>query len=179
MATITETPKIYVGTYGKYNSGSIAGDWLDLTDYSSIEDFYEACKELHKDEEDPEFMFQDWEYIPSDFISEYSLSEKFWDYMEAVEDLSETEKEAFDIFLANETRDLSKEDISDIIEQFRDSYQGEFEDEEDYAYHIVEELGYLDQVPENLRYYFDYEKFARDLFLDGYWIKDGHVFSDR
>lgn len=32
---------------------------IDLTEYSSKEEFYEACKELHSDEEDAEFMFQD------------------------------------------------------------------------------------------------------------------------
>lgn len=52
-------PSIYVGTYHKYNCGSIAGKWLNLTEYSSKEEFYEACKELHSDEEDAEFMFQD------------------------------------------------------------------------------------------------------------------------
>lgn len=25
--------KIYVGTYGKYNAGSIKGEWLDLEDF--------------------------------------------------------------------------------------------------------------------------------------------------
>ena len=33
-------PAIYVGTYGKYNSGSIEGKWLKLNDYEDIESFY-------------------------------------------------------------------------------------------------------------------------------------------
>jgi antirestriction protein len=33
---------VYVGTYRKYNDGSIKGDWLDLEDYDSKADFYEA-----------------------------------------------------------------------------------------------------------------------------------------
>jgi len=47
---MTTSPRIYVGTYAKYNSGSIAGKWLDLEDYSDKEAFLEACAELHKDE---------------------------------------------------------------------------------------------------------------------------------
>ena len=47
-------PRIYVGTYAKYNDGSIAGKWLDLNDYEDINAFYKACKKLHKDESDPE-----------------------------------------------------------------------------------------------------------------------------
>ncbi|HCO66571.1 MAG TPA: antirestriction protein, partial [Dysgonomonas sp.] len=56
--------KVYVGTYKKYNEGSIFGKWLDLADYTDKEEFLQDCAELHEDEEDPEFMFQDWEYIP-------------------------------------------------------------------------------------------------------------------
>ena len=34
---------------------------MDLADYKDAEEFLEACYELHKDEEDPELMFQDYE----------------------------------------------------------------------------------------------------------------------
>jgi len=56
--------KVYVGTYGKYNEGSIAGGWLDLADYPKYNDFLNACKALHEDEQDPEFMIQDTEDFP-------------------------------------------------------------------------------------------------------------------
>jgi antirestriction protein len=36
-----------------------------------------------------------------------------------------------------------------------------------YVEMLVEDCGLLDEVPENLRYYFDYEAFARDLELNG------------
>ncbi len=69
--------RVYVGTYGKYNAGSLFGEWLDLSDYSDKEEFYDACRELHKDEEDAEFMFQDWENVPENLIGESWLSENF------------------------------------------------------------------------------------------------------
>ena len=53
------TPKVYVGTYAKYNNGNLFGEWLELDDYSDEDEFLEACRELHSDEEDPELMFQD------------------------------------------------------------------------------------------------------------------------
>lgn len=34
-----DTPKVYVGTYAKYNNGDISGEWLDLTDYVDYDDF--------------------------------------------------------------------------------------------------------------------------------------------
>ena len=98
MAT-SRTPRIYVGTYRKYNNFSIEGKWLDLSDYSDSEEFYEACKELHKDETDPEFHFQDWEYLPSFMISESSLDEQIFEYLEAMEEMDDTMADAFDIFV--------------------------------------------------------------------------------
>ena len=55
---------VYVGTYKKYNEGSLAGAWLELADYKSKDEFMEACKELHSDEDEPEFMYQDYNNIP-------------------------------------------------------------------------------------------------------------------
>lgn len=73
---------IYVGTYKKYNEGSIYGEWVKLADFSSKEDFYEYCAELHKDEEDAEFMFQDTEYIPKEFVSESYVDEALWELLD-------------------------------------------------------------------------------------------------
>jgi len=82
--------KLYVGTYAKYNNSSIAGDWLTLSDYSDVEEFLAACAELHADEEDPEYMFQDYEGFPKFLYSE-SLSgsdlEKLFEYVAIQDDL--------------------------------------------------------------------------------------------
>lgn len=67
--------RCYVGTYGKYNGGSLAGKWLDLSDYPTYHDFLKACKELHKNESDPEFMIQDWENLPDGFPAQEWISE--------------------------------------------------------------------------------------------------------
>ena len=48
------------------------------SDYSDKEEFYEACRELHKDEEDAEYMFQDWENVPEGLIDESWISENFF-----------------------------------------------------------------------------------------------------
>ncbi|WP_260264062.1 antirestriction protein ArdA [Elizabethkingia ursingii] len=71
-----DTICIYVGTYKKYNEGSLFGKWLSLSDYSDYDELLEAMKELHKDEDDPEFMFQDYE-CPS-FIQSLGISHIFW-----------------------------------------------------------------------------------------------------
>ena len=75
--TTTLEVKIYCGTYSKYNNGSIAGEWIDVTDMDKG-DFYDTCQELHSDEEDPEFMFQDTDTeskVLRDMISESGIDE--------------------------------------------------------------------------------------------------------
>ena len=67
--------RVYVGTYGKYNSGSIAGAWIDLSDCASYSDFLAKCKDAHKDERDPEFMIQDAEGFPDGLSCMEWLSE--------------------------------------------------------------------------------------------------------
>jgi len=172
MENLSEA-RIYVGTYAKYNEGSIFGKWMDLSDYSDSEEFYAACRELHGDEEDPELMFQDWENIPSALISESWLSENIFEIIEAVSKLSETQQEAFGVWLDYMSSDIANEDIDDLIESFEDDYQGEYKDEEDFAYEIVEECY---DLPEFAKTYFDYEKFARDLFIGDYYYENGFVF---
>lgn len=172
MENISEA-RVYVGTYAKYNNGSIEGKWLDLSDYSDKEEFYTACRELHDDEKDPEFMFQDYENIPSPLISESWISDNLFEVIEAVSELSVNDAEAFSIWLNDSSHDINTDDINDLIDSFRDDYQGEYKDEEDYAYEIVEQCYNL---PEFAKTYFDYEKFARDLFMTDYWFDNGYVF---
>ena len=43
---------------------------------------------------------------------------------------------------------------------------------EDIAYNYVNNCGLLDTMPENLRYYFDYEALGRDMELNGSYYGD-------
>ena len=90
-----------------------------------------------------------------------------------MEKLGDTEQEAFFVWCNYKSRDLSEEDADDLIRDFWDEYQGQYDDEEDFAYRIVEECYNL---PEFAKSYFDYEKFARDLFMCDYWMDEGFVF---
>lgn len=168
-----EDAQIYVGTYAKYNDGSLFGKWLQLSDYSDLEEFYEACKDLHKDEVDPELMFQDWEYIPEALVCECWLSENFFDLRGAVNGLDADQQEAFMVWCAHGSYDIASEDASGLLNKFRDDYCGKYKSEEDYAYEHVESCY---ELPEFAQAYFDYDKFARELFSTDYWCEDGHVF---
>lgn len=86
---------VYVGTYGKYNGGSIAGKWLKLSKYESKNEFLQACRRLHKDESDPEFMFQDFENIPDSMVGESFISDEIWKVLAILKKYDANRQEAF------------------------------------------------------------------------------------
>lgn len=67
-------------------------------------------------------------------------------------------------------------DLEHTVEDFEEAYMGEWDSKEAYAEELVDSMGMLNDLPENLRYYFDYEAFARDLFIGNYTYWDGYVF---
>lgn len=152
-----DEPRIYVGTYAKYNDGDISGEWVDLTDFAHDYDgFVEHCREIHKDEKDPEFMIQDYEGYPSSMYHEAGLpTEEEFDKIIEISELDDSEKSAYAAYLELDFSD-------DSIEAFRGHYYGEYEDDDTLGYEIVEEFG----MPQNPEMYFDYERFGRDLMYD-------------
>ena len=166
----TGNPAVYVGSFHKYACGSIFGAWLDITKFADYDEFCAVCRFLHRDEADPELMCQDYENFPEIWYSEDIMSEDMFDLIQEFAELDEDEREAYEAFL--DVRCDSR--IS--VEDFRDAYQGEWDSEEDFARHIVEECGMLDNMPESLKDYFDFERYADDLFRWDYDYQDGHVF---
>jgi|SRR5262245_28318621 len=154
--TTSTTPRIYVGTYAKYNSGSIAGKWLDLENYGDKESFLEACKELHKDESDPEFMFQDFEGFPRALYSESYVADSLWDWL----DLDDDDRELLAVY-----QDHVREDAT--IDEAREAFMGKADSEADFAAQWLEDTGGLQGVPEHLQNYIDFEAYARDMRHDG------------
>lgn len=86
---------VYCGTYYKYNCGSIAGRWMRLADYESKAEFYKACRKLHEDEHDPEFMFQDWEHLSDGQVGESWVSEEVWSVIAEVKKWDAAQQQAF------------------------------------------------------------------------------------
>lgn len=160
----TVTPEVYVGTYGKYNSGSLEGQWVDLTKFDSKESFLQYCRQLHKNERDPEFMFQDHQGIPDIFIDESWIDERFWDYMEDTEHPAEV-KEAVADHVSN---------VDEYFDRIDDCYfYPDCDSMTDVAYYVIDEI---DGGPQNLdkdtlSQYFDYEAYGRSLETGGHWYK--------
>ncbi len=158
-------PAIYVGTYLKYACGSIDGEWVDISMCSDYEEFIEVCKAIHQDEEDPEFMFQDFMNFPESLYCESCFDELDFERILEYASMDEEHKNAYEAFADYIDKD---------VDEFRDKYVGKFDSEEAFA-----ESAYEDQVEAalgSLAYFFDYKALARDIFIDTYVFINGFVF---
>lgn len=163
------TPKIYVGTYAKYNDGSIDGKWVDLTAFDTYDEFVDYCRSLHKDEKDPEFMVQDFENYPKKWYHEGGLpTEEEFDKIVEFYQMDDSRKEAYEAFV-NYTGD-------DDIEKFQESYECEYTSDSDFGYYLIDEFGF--EGIQNLDYYFDYDAFGRDLMMDYNMGEEGETDAD-
>ncbi len=161
-------PSVYVGTYGKYNDGSLCGLWVDLSSFSDYDEFIDFCKAIHADEPDPELMAQDFEGFPRQWYNEGFMSEEDFDHIQEYTELCDKyDVDAVDDYM----------EFEDTLDNFEEAYCGEWDSEEDFARHIVEECYDLERTMGDLSRYFDYEAFGRDLFMWDYNMgANNHVF---
>ena len=153
----SDSPALYCGTYGKYNSGNLSGMWLNVSTFDDYEDFVNFCLAIHADENYPELMYQDFANIPDSLCSESMGAEEFENILKYCDLCDEYGVSAVDDFLEW----YSPEDL----DMMHDSYAGVYDSEEDFARETVNECYDLEKMMGNLAYYFDYEKLARDLFI--------------
>jgi len=59
-------------------------------------------------------------------------------------------------------------DLAELVSEHEDRYCGEFSSMREYAEHFAENTGLLDEIPEHLARYFDFDAFAHDLDFDHY-----------
>ena len=162
LANGSESPALYCGTYGKYNAGNLSGMWVDLSTFDYYEEFENFCLAIHADEDDPELMYQDYENMPRSLYHESMGEEgfnKIAEYCELCDDYSVS---AVDDFLEWSS--------SDDLGRMHDAYVGVYDSEEDFAEEIVSDCYDLEKTMGDLACYFDYEKFARDLFMCDYYF---------
>lgn len=92
-------------------------------------------------------------------------------YREALEEYGDPFRVAFENF----------QDIEEAIEAVKDNYQGCFRSLEAYAMDWMDQTGGLSGLPENLRAYFDFAAFGRDMESGDIWTAESeeggiHVF---
>ena len=164
--------RIYVGTYAKYNEGSLFGEWVDLTQFPDLKSFYNYISSLHSDEEDPEFMFQDWEcselITGLDLIGESYLSEDVFKVLELVEQSSYEES-----VWVGFVNCFGESDLDELQEKIEESYCGGYGSDEDFVQELLEQCGDLQELPSHI--HIDWTGTARDIMMD-FCCEGGHYF---
>ena len=161
-------PAVYVGTYGKYNNGSLRGLWIDLSSFNDYDEFINFCKAIHADEDDSELMAQDFECFPRRWYNEGFMLREDFDRIVEYSDLCDRHGE----LAVNDYMEYH-----DCLDNFEDDYCGEWNSKEDFARHIIDDCYDIEKTMGSLSMYFDYEAFGRDLFVTDFMMgSTGHVF---
>lgn len=131
-------PSVYVGTYAKYNAGSIGGEWVNLEGFAGDRaGFLAKCAEIHADEADPELMFQDFQNFPRGFYSESELPEALFEWL----DLDEQDRE----LLTRYQDAIGDNDAT--IDDARDRFSGTANSVAEFAEQIAEDCG---EIPKDI-----------------------------
>ncbi|TWP31591.1 antirestriction protein ArdA [Apibacter muscae] len=168
--------KIYVGTYKKYNEGSLFGQWLNISDYNDFEELIQAMRKLHQDEEDPEFMFQDYECSTiienMGLIGESYISSEIYEVLEAIE-ASYYREEVIEAYVDCYG---TEDNIHNLIRKVEESYTGKYNTDQEFVEELLEQTG---DIPENLPSYIhiDWESTTRNIMYD-YSTSNNHYFRD-
>lgn len=159
--------KIFVNTWGNYNeNGADGGRWIDLPmDQEELDATLADIAEAMGDR-DPEFCIHDYESdIDGLEISEMSNIDELNELAQQMEDLADYELEAVAAMLSEGY------ELEEAIEKAGDCIiWSDCSDMEDVARAYCDETGLLDSIPENLRNYFDFEAFGRDMSFEGQFV---------
>ena len=159
--------RIYVGTYGKYNEGSLHGTWIDLP--TSEENLKQQLQYVAQGEYDPEFMIQDYE---SSVGIEPSESENIFELnkiMQRVEDMADTDAGlALGVMLS---KGYSFEEAINKVEDgdyhFIYIDDSKWNLEEALGMALVDEYGGIEQLDhDTLVDHFDYEGYGREEIIN-------------
>ena len=179
------TLRAYITNLGKYNEGELVGQWVDFP--CDEDNFAEVLEEIGIDEHYEshdgstctsyeEWFVTDYECDIDDVTSELGEYTSFDELNSVAEALEAWDNDG----LAEAVIDIWG--IDTLLETTPDDYlYFEAWDDDDIGYYLAEELDYLSGVPDNLKIYFDYKAFGRDVRLEsdsglsdnGYFVQRG------
>lgn len=169
--------KIWVGNLRKYTEGRLCGEWIDLVNM----DADEIEKATDKIAFNPCACFDELfiaDYDASIDTSRLSNYENISELKNAVDVIAELFRnygeDADKIFTA--ALDYSGGIIADAIEIIESERFRVFSDcstMRAVAEVVAWEMGYIDEMPEHLRDYFDYEAYANTLETTGFYQRAG------
>lgn len=158
---------IYLTNLGKYTEGQLVGEWVELP--ATEEELAAVKKRIGINEQYEEWFISDYETDISGLeVGEYSNLEELNELAETLENLDSDIVEAL-LYFGVEFNELAEKSEDCMV-------YSECHDMTDVAMAYAEETGLLNSIPENLRFYFDYEAYGRDMGIEGnfYFAKSGN-----
>ena len=159
MAT-NDTPRIYVACLAAYNNGKLHGSWIDVD--SDVDTMAEQVQEMLDNSPEigaEEYAIHDHENCEGLDVGEFSSLREIADLFGFIEDSDDEE-------IARAALDLACGDL-DQARSYLENYAGSADSLADWAEQFADDTGMLSEIPENLRYYFDFQSYARDLECGG------------
>jgi len=172
--------RIYVTNLGKYNEGELVGEWLELpATQAEIEKTLERIGISDEPDENgiyyEEYFITDYESdVPGMNIGEYDNLDDLNELAAAID--GEEERAEVLVYNGYDTADAIRNHLDDVCYCCT---PGTWEtDEEALAYWYINELGCMD-IPEDLEPYFDYERYGRDMMVEGNYYKteSGNIYE--
>lgn len=165
--------RVWVGCLACYNAGRLIGEWVDATEAADSASDAAWAEAVHGGvaSDEPLSSHEEWWVMDIDdphglITKECSPDEaqRIAEWVELVEeeghdiDAVRAYGEAFSIPFGPDL----------VLADFEESYAGHWDSREDYAQQFAEDIGAVDPDASWPNSYIDWERAARDLFLDYY-----------
>jgi len=162
MTNSNTAGRIYVADLSAYNAGILYGVWIDLDELTDADDIGAAVVAML--EQSPVIGAEEWEVHDAEDVPRivWGAGVEVWaEWAELIEQAAD------DCIPADAVREWV-DNVGEVPDaaDLSDRWAGQWDTFEDYAEDWIADSGMLSDVPDNLRCYFDYEKFARDLAYD-------------
>lgn len=157
--------KIYLTNLGKYNEGELVGEWVELP--ASQEELEKVFERIGINEEYEEYFITDYECDLYE-VGEYENIDKLNDIAERIKELDEEGSKVVKALI--QKLDYTLDEAIYKVNSGDYRIYSDCDNMTDIAYHVVEECEYLNNVPDNVARYFDYESFGRDLSIERTYI---------
>ncbi len=170
--------RIYVACLAAYNNGILHGRWIDCN--QDVEDIRAEIDQMLAESPEPgaeEFAIHDTDNLGGLHVDEFEDIEK-------LAELSMLIEEQGDIAAQVVSYCGGLDYLSEARRKLEENYQGVWDSMGDWAENYLESSGWLEKIPQELRFYFDFEKYALNFRYAGdiFVIEAGgevHVFWNR
>jgi antirestriction protein len=173
---VSDSPRIYVASLSDYNAGTLHGEWLDLEDYDTADEVFEAINEmLAKSPENELCQFCGYDAPAHLSNSNIARAQGHSFFPGKAEEFAIHDYEGFGSYSVHEYSSIrtifpiakliaehgaekvagfldnislsGDEDEHDLEEMFSESYFGTYKDEEDFAREYYESMGEFKGIP--------------------------------